>query len=222
MNSRRNPALLMKIERSSDTPLFQQVYLQLRSSILLQRLQQGTKLPSTRALAQDLNVSRSLVVLAYEQLLAEGCVSGKIGSGTYVASGVAELAATRPVKTRKRSTKLPRSVPPGSPDVTEQLDDRPFNLGRTLLDARTVEHWRKLSARTFELQTGRCWDIRTREEARSCVRLFATTCVPRVQSSVSPSRSLSPPAHSTPSTSLFGSFNEPEKRKFGSKIQAIR
>jgi GntR family transcriptional regulator/MocR family aminotransferase len=149
MNSRRNPALLMKIERSSDTPLFQQVYLQLRSSILSQRVQQGTKLPSTRALAQELNVSRSVVVLAYEQLLVEGCVTGKIGSGTYVASGVAELAATWPGRTRKRSTKLPRWVPPGSPDVTEQSDDRPFNLGRTLLDARTVEQWRKLSTRTL-------------------------------------------------------------------------
>src|ERR1043166_699203 len=34
-------------------------------------------------------------------------------------------------------------------DVTSQSDERPFNLGRTLLDARTVELWRKLSARTL-------------------------------------------------------------------------
>ena len=79
MNGGRNPALLIEIQRSTETPLFQQLYLQLRSFILSQALQQGTRLPSTRELAQDLNVSRSVVVQAYEQLLAEGCVNGKVG-----------------------------------------------------------------------------------------------------------------------------------------------
>ena len=149
MNGGRNPALLIEIQRSTETPLFQQVYLQLRTFILSQALQQGTRLPSTRELAEELNVSRSVVVQAYEQLLAEGCVSGKIGSGTYVAPGVAELAVTWPGKIRKRQTRPSPPVPAGSPDVTEQSDDRPFNLGRTLLDARTVEQWRQLTMRTL-------------------------------------------------------------------------
>jgi GntR family transcriptional regulator / MocR family aminotransferase len=147
-NGRHSPSFLMQIERSSDTPLFQQVYLQLRSSILSQNVPPGTKLPSTRELAEDLGISRAVVVLAYEQLLAEGSVNGRTGSGTYVAD-LANLGGSRPSKVQRRATKPPRWVPRGSIDVTEQSDDRPFNLGRTLLDARTVEQWRKLSFRSL-------------------------------------------------------------------------
>src|SRR5262249_7247902 len=44
----------------------------------------------------------------------------------------------------------PRLRPlPGSLDVTEQSDQRPFNLGRTLLDAKTVDQWRKIAIRTL-------------------------------------------------------------------------
>ena len=149
MNRGRSLALLIETKRSSKAPLFQQVYLQLRSLIVSQALPQGTKLPSTRDLAQDLKVSRSVVVLAYEQLLAEGCVSGKIGSGTYVTSGIGGLPATSPAKTRECLTKSLRLVPSGAADVTVPSDDRPFNLGRTLVDARTVEQWCKLSVRTL-------------------------------------------------------------------------
>src|SRR3954454_19146217 len=75
-----------QIDRDGASPLFRQVYGQIRSAILAQILRPGTKLPSTRELASLLSVSRSAVVSAYEQLFAEGYVCGKIGSGTYVFS----------------------------------------------------------------------------------------------------------------------------------------
>src|SRR5262250_1473066 len=53
-------------------PLYQQVYRALRTDILSRRLPPGTRLPSTRALAADLGVSRNVAMLAYEQLLGEG------------------------------------------------------------------------------------------------------------------------------------------------------
>jgi GntR family transcriptional regulator/MocR family aminotransferase len=149
MKNGRHTPLLMDIRRRSGTPLARQVYLQLRSSILSRTLQPGTKLPSTRELADDLGISRSVVVLAYEQLLAEGCASGKVGSGTYVAADLAELAGASAAKAPKRPI-TPRLRPlPGSLDVTEQSDQRPFNLGRTLLDAKTVDQWRKIAIRTL-------------------------------------------------------------------------
>src|SRR6476469_7604075 len=88
MNSRQNWADLYAFEvtRADDTPLFHQLYKQLRSAILSRRLRPGTKLPSTRELASQLGVSRSAAVAAYEQLLAEGYTSGRHGSGTYVSS----------------------------------------------------------------------------------------------------------------------------------------
>jgi len=73
-----------EVTRGNDTPLFRQLYLQLRSAILSRRLRPGTKLPSTRELALQLGVSRSAAVAAYEQLLAEGYTSGRHGSGTYI------------------------------------------------------------------------------------------------------------------------------------------
>jgi len=70
--------------------VFRQIYLRLRSAILSGTLLRATKLPSTRELAAQLGVSRSAVVSAFEQLLAEGYAFGKKGAGTYIASDLPE------------------------------------------------------------------------------------------------------------------------------------
>ena len=67
------------------TPLFRQLYLALRERMLSGRLLPGTKLPSSRALAGQLNLGRNTVITAYEQLLAEGYLDSRSGSGTFVA-----------------------------------------------------------------------------------------------------------------------------------------
>ncbi|MPZ19202.1 MAG: aminotransferase class I/II-fold pyridoxal phosphate-dependent enzyme [Luteitalea sp.] len=69
-------------------PLFRQVYLRVRAAILSGALQSGEKLPSTRQMAEQLGISRTVVLLAYDQLLAEGFAVGRIGSGTYVSAPV--------------------------------------------------------------------------------------------------------------------------------------
>jgi GntR family transcriptional regulator/MocR family aminotransferase len=53
-----------EVDRAKDAPVFRQIYLQLRSAILTGALRPGTKLPSTRELAAQLDVSRSAVVSA--------------------------------------------------------------------------------------------------------------------------------------------------------------
>jgi GntR family transcriptional regulator / MocR family aminotransferase len=142
-----------EVDRAKDVPVFRQIYLQLRSAILSGTLRRGTKLPSTRELAAQLGVSRSAVVSAFEQLLAEGYASGKKGAGTYIASDLPEPFAAihgrrkRPVSAAKAA--VSSREPGGFVDVTTQSDERAFNLGRTLVDARTAELWRKLSARSL-------------------------------------------------------------------------
>lgn len=144
-----------QLTRSGDAPLFHQIYLQIRSAILSQDLRPGTKLPSTRQLASQLKVSRSAVVSAYEQLLAEGYASGKVGSGSYVSSDLPEPVDGRGARSGKRLVATARSraaeapLPENFVDVTVQSEERPFNLGRTLIDARTTELWRRTSARVF-------------------------------------------------------------------------
>jgi GntR family transcriptional regulator/MocR family aminotransferase len=70
-------------------PLYRQIYRNLRARILSGALDGGKRVPSSRDLADQLNVSRTVVLLAYEQLEAEGYLVGRSGSGTYVSSGLA-------------------------------------------------------------------------------------------------------------------------------------
>ncbi|WP_020545120.1 PLP-dependent aminotransferase family protein [Nonomuraea coxensis] len=56
----------------------------MRNSIRGGRLAPGTRLPATRDLAADLQVSRGVVVEAYEQLVAEGFLASRVGTGTHV------------------------------------------------------------------------------------------------------------------------------------------
>jgi GntR family transcriptional regulator / MocR family aminotransferase len=72
------------IDRASRAPLNLQVYDALRRAIADGRLSRGARLPSTRALAKRLKVSRNTVLNAYETLLSEGLVISRIGSGTRV------------------------------------------------------------------------------------------------------------------------------------------
>jgi GntR family transcriptional regulator/MocR family aminotransferase len=59
--------------------------------ILSGSLRAGDRLPSSRELVEELGVSRTVVVLAYEQLLAEGYATARRGSGTYVAEGASRV-----------------------------------------------------------------------------------------------------------------------------------
>jgi GntR family transcriptional regulator / MocR family aminotransferase len=139
-----------QLTRCGDAPLFRQIYAQLRAAILAQDLRPGTKLPSTRQLATQLSVSRSAVVSAYEQLLAEGYATGKVGSGSYVSADLPEaIEGRRPKRSARRATSVAAPLAQNFVDVTAQDEERPFNLGRTLVDARTIALWRKSSAKVF-------------------------------------------------------------------------
>lgn len=73
------------LDPTSDTPLYQQIELALRENILSGALAEGTQLPSTRELAQELGVSRITVKNAYSELEGDGLIASYPGSGTFVA-----------------------------------------------------------------------------------------------------------------------------------------
>ena len=79
--------LPLAAERAAPAPLSVQIVGQLRTAMSDGRLAAGERLPSTRALATTLGVSRTVVTGAYAQLFAEGWIEGRHGSGTYVADG---------------------------------------------------------------------------------------------------------------------------------------
>ena len=83
------PAVLLgtvSLDREGALPLHRQLFDALRQAILAGRLRPGTRLPSTRVMASDLGVARNTVMAAFEQLVAEGYLQARVGSGTTVSS----------------------------------------------------------------------------------------------------------------------------------------
>lgn len=97
---------LIQLDRAAEAPLHRQLIDQVREAILAGRLAAGTKLPSTRFVATALRVSRNVVVTAYDELITEGYLTGRHGSGTYVGG---ERAAPR------TAGRLPLASPPRQP-----------------------------------------------------------------------------------------------------------
>jgi len=75
----------IRLDSGVASPLQRQLYEGLRETIVLGRLPLGMRLPSLRALAWRLGISRNTVLFAYEELAADGWLSRKTGSGTRVA-----------------------------------------------------------------------------------------------------------------------------------------
>ena len=69
-------------------PAHRRVYESIRRAIASHHLTPGTRLPSTRSLADILELSRNTLLAAFEQLLDEGYVVSRIGSGTHVAASL--------------------------------------------------------------------------------------------------------------------------------------
>jgi GntR family transcriptional regulator / MocR family aminotransferase len=138
-----------QLDRASRTPLARQIYMQVRSAVLAGALRPGSRVPSSRAMASKLGVARASVVSAYEQLLAEGYVESRRGSGTSIASGLTGLASRprHPPRLMRRALPTSAQTFPEFERSAVQSDARPFNTGRTLIDAHTAETWRKLTHR---------------------------------------------------------------------------
>ena len=74
----------LTLDRTSSTPLYRQLYLQIRQQILAGRLQGGTRLPSTRTLCKEQGLSRITILNAFDLLIAESFLVSRPGAGTYV------------------------------------------------------------------------------------------------------------------------------------------
>lgn len=96
------------VDSTSPVPLTQQVYEELRQLILSGKLQAGEKIPSSRALAEHLGISRPTVTEAFEQLLAEGYVQARHGSGTFVSKDLPDGKKTVKSSRQRLSSKTPR------------------------------------------------------------------------------------------------------------------
>jgi GntR family transcriptional regulator/MocR family aminotransferase len=141
-------ALAIPLVRGRE-PLFRQVYQGSRDRILSGAFPAGSKLPSTRAISEQLGISRTVAVLAYEQLLAEGYTTGRGGSGTYVATaGFTPRALSHEQCPQLRLSKFGETAA-GASDRVKAYQQRkkrlPYNFayGRSDLETFPFEMWRR-------------------------------------------------------------------------------
>ncbi|MEU2062296.1 PLP-dependent aminotransferase family protein [Streptomyces sp. NPDC013455] len=89
----------------------------LRDAVRTGRLAPGTRLPSSRTLAADLGIARNTVAEAYADLVAEGWLTARQGSGTRVATGVPTPAGTTPAAPHRAPSRPRHDLIPGTPDL---------------------------------------------------------------------------------------------------------
>jgi GntR family transcriptional regulator / MocR family aminotransferase len=143
----------MPLARDSATPLFRQLYLQMKEAILSGAVQAPVRLPPTRELARLLKVSRQTVLAAYEQLMAEGYLEGAVGKGTFVSASLP--AAARRGAPEHAAPPLVRPLSARGAAMAAAMarvrhHDGPLRTFRTSmpgLDLFPFEVWRKLEAR---------------------------------------------------------------------------
>lgn len=147
------------ITPSATTPIYQQLYDYLRTAILSGQLPMGTQLPSTRALADELGVSRNTVLSAYDQLFAEGYLEAIGGKGTFVTHTLPESllpqnqrrrakSAAKRQHTLSRQTNRLLNTPqmPGA-SLFARRANQAFRAGLPALDQFPYEVWEKLLTR---------------------------------------------------------------------------
>lgn len=154
----------LALEPEAPTPLYRQLYEGLREAILAGRLAPGGRLPPTRDLATELNVSRNTVITAFAQLMAEGYLEGNVGRGTFVSralpeevlqvqadrarGGAAKAAppqAARPLLSSRGAVIAGLGVQMGQ----EAFRPHPFRPGVPALDQFPLKTWERLSRRRW-------------------------------------------------------------------------
>lgn len=136
--------ILPALDRGGSVPILRQLYLALRGAILSGVLAPGARLPPTRTLAGQLGLARNTVVAAYDQLLAEGFIEGRIGAGSFVSRDLPDDLDTAPPA--PPAPEPASAIAPDGPALDE-LSARPFNTGRTGWDDRSQRLWRGLTLR---------------------------------------------------------------------------
>jgi GntR family transcriptional regulator/MocR family aminotransferase len=146
------------LDRALDVPLHRQLYEALRQAILEGRLRPGARLPSTRALAAELGISRNTVLAAVAQMTDEGYLAGRVGAGTTVRGTLPEALlharapappAARGVATAAALSRRGAQLVHGRLGARPGAAPRPFRPGAPAYDASVITRWGQLTARRW-------------------------------------------------------------------------
>jgi DNA-binding transcriptional MocR family regulator len=98
--------MLFELNRESHTPLYTQIVTEVRRMITSGALKVGDRLPANRELAATLGVNRNTITNAYAELAADGLITARVGSGTYISSAPAP-ASPSSIKEQSPSSPMP-------------------------------------------------------------------------------------------------------------------
>jgi len=155
--------LAITIDPESKLPLYRQLYEEVRRLVLTGRLLPGQRLPSTRRLARSLRLGRITVIESYEQLISEGYLQAKRGSGTFVSQQLPEdllrpssvqfaLSADKGVLPFLQLSSYGASLTdsePFEPPISASLIS--FRFGQPETEKLPLGQWRKLWSRHCRL-----------------------------------------------------------------------
>lgn len=145
--------MLIPLKKKGSEPLSRQVYLWIRNAIVERALRPGESLPSTRELAEENSISRTVVVQAYDQLTAEGYITGRRGSGTYVAGHLHPAVSpapqqAAPVRLSQFGAAVTAIVRRGLTPIRDSPNLRyDFAYGKCSLDEFPLATWRRILLR---------------------------------------------------------------------------
>jgi GntR family transcriptional regulator/MocR family aminotransferase len=127
---RKAAPLGLVLDAASPTPLHRQIGEQVRRAILERRLAPGQRLPSSRLMASELDVARGTVLLAMDQLIAEGYVTAQAASGLSVATDLPDEMLTAPRRQPAGPAAADRATSPAlSRRARSALRDAPPGFG---------------------------------------------------------------------------------------------
>ncbi|WP_233842807.1 PLP-dependent aminotransferase family protein [Dyella sp. 2HG41-7] len=141
------------LDTGSDVPMYDQLSEWFRRAIIDGRLRPGQRVPSTRSLAKELDISRIPVLSAYEQLFAEGYLETFIGAGTCVARAIPDEVlkpanAAEYASPKHASQSAPRKVAQRvdglrTPPQTWANNQGAFRVGLPAIDHFPITSWSK-------------------------------------------------------------------------------
>jgi GntR family transcriptional regulator / MocR family aminotransferase len=148
---------MIRLDRAAEEPLHQQLYRQIRDELKSGTFPNGAcRLPSSRALAADLGISRLTVSLAFSKLQAEGYLQSKLRSGIFVAEALPETFLRADKSKRHPAIAPPRRISDRVRAIPDERVGREFDLGADMgvgaslfpgtpaVDEFPIEIWERL------------------------------------------------------------------------------
>jgi GntR family transcriptional regulator/MocR family aminotransferase len=153
---------MVRLDQGAAEPLYQQLYRQIRDELLSGSMNGGaSRLPSSRALAVDLGISRFTVNLAFSKLHAEGYLQSRIGSGTFVAKPLPETFLSARTAKAAQPIERPPRLSNRVTNIPDHRAGKEFDVGIAgppgvsfvpavaALDEFPIEIWERLRAQVL-------------------------------------------------------------------------